>query len=80
MQDLGYQPVEDRVKKRGYGGMTTEVDLMIPTKNPGYDIGFKINKGVFELVADWYGIHDIKQNEFLSQEVTLKGRIDKRKE
>jgi hypothetical protein len=67
LKDLGYQPGEGKVEIRGYGGQRTAVDVMIPTKNPGYDIGFRKAGEQYELVADWYGIEDIKPEELLNR-------------
>jgi len=65
LQDLGYEVNEGKVQIRGYEGQETEVDIMIPTKNRGYDLGFKKEGDAYELVADWYGIQDIKPESFL---------------
>ena len=67
LRDLGYAPVEGAVKIRGYGGQKTEVDIMIPTGNPGYDLGFKKAGDTYEMVADWYGIHNIDRDAFLNK-------------
>lgn len=67
LQDLGYKPHEGKVEIRGFGDQKKEVDLMLPTKNPGYDIGFSKVGEEYELVADWYGIKDINPEMFLNQ-------------
>ncbi|MFH1562540.1 MAG: DUF1257 domain-containing protein [Nitrospirota bacterium] len=64
---LGYQPKEGTVKIKGYNGQETDVEVMVPTKNHGYDLGFKKTGDVYELVADWYGIKDINPEKFLNQ-------------
>lgn len=66
LRDLGHQPQEGKVAISGYQGQKTSVEIMIPTKNKGYDIGFKQTDGVYELVADWYGIKDIKSESFIN--------------
>jgi hypothetical protein len=43
------------------------VEMKIPTKNPGYDIGFYKTDDSYEMVADWWGIRDIKQAQLLQQ-------------
>ncbi len=40
---------------------------MIPTGNPGYDLGFRKEGNTYEMVADWYGIHNIDQDAFLNK-------------
>ena len=67
LRDLGYEPREGKVRIRGYGGQETEVDVMIPTGNPGYDLGFRKEGNTYEMVADWYGIHNIDQDAFLNK-------------
>lgn len=67
LRGLGYQPKEGNVEIRGFGGRKTAVEVMIHTKNPGYDLGFRKVGDTYELVADWYGIHDINQKTFLNQ-------------
>lgn len=41
LRDLGYQPVEGNVEIRGFGGEKTAVEVMVPTKNHCYDLGFR---------------------------------------
>jgi hypothetical protein len=67
LRDLGYQPQEGNVQVRGYLGDRTGVEIKIPTKNPEYDIGFRKRDGVYECVADWYGLKDIDQAKFINQ-------------
>jgi len=67
LKDLGHRPREGKVLIQGYGGQKTEVEVMIPTKNVGYDIGFRKKGEAYELVADWYGIKDIEPEGFLNQ-------------
>jgi len=67
LTDLGFQAREGQVKIRGWNGQQTQVDIMAPTKNPGYDIGFQMAEGTYDLVADWYGIEDIKPETLLEQ-------------
>ena len=67
LRDLGHQPVQGPVEVRGYEGGRTFADLKIPTSNPEYDIGFRKVKGVYECVADWFGLKHIDQTQFLDQ-------------
>ena len=67
LKKLGYKPEEGRVEIRGYGGQKTEVEIKISTKNEGYDMGFRKNGGVYELIADWHGIRDIVPDNFVNQ-------------
>jgi hypothetical protein len=67
LADLGYTCQEGPVDIRGYGGNRTRVDLKIATQNRGYDIGFQKAGNAYDVVADWWGIRDIKQEQFLQQ-------------
>lgn len=51
---------------RGYRGITAKADLVVATHSQGYDIGFCRTGDTFEMVADWYGISDIRQEELQS--------------
>ena len=67
LQDLGYTYQEGSVQVNGYQGNKTTAELKIKTKNPNYDIGFRKAGANYELIADWWGIHDINQNTFVQQ-------------
>lgn len=67
LSELGYAYQEGNVQIRGYQGNQTSVAIKIPTKNSGYDIGFRHSNNSYEIVADWWGIRDIKQDQFLQQ-------------
>ena len=67
LRDLGYEPQEGPVEVRGYQGNRTTVDVKIATRSPGYDIGFRVKEGVYECVADWFGLPDIDRREFLNR-------------
>jgi hypothetical protein len=64
LTDLGYSYQEGNVKISGYQGATA-VEIKIPTQNVGYDIGFRQNNQVYEVVADWWGIRNINPEQFL---------------
>lgn len=67
LDDLRIQYEEGNVEIRGYGGNRTRVEIKIPTSNHGYDLGFRKSGDSYELVADWWGISDIKQEDFLQR-------------
>ena len=67
LSELGYTYQEGKVNIRGYRGIQTPVAIKIPTKNTGYDIGFRKADNAYEIVADWWGIRDLKQDQFLQQ-------------
>lgn len=67
LKDLGFQPQEGSVMIRGYEGQETEVEVKVPTGNPEYDLGFRKVGKTYELVADWYGITDIRAKSFMAQ-------------
>ncbi len=67
LSELGHIYQEGNVQIRGYQGIQTSVAIKIPTKNTGYDIGFRKSDNAYEMVADWWGIKDINQNKFIQQ-------------
>ncbi len=66
LDELGHTVQHGGTQIRGYGGNRTTVEISIATGSPGYDIGFQKNGDVYELVADWWGIKDINQQEFVN--------------
>jgi hypothetical protein len=67
LRDLGYEPEEGLVQVRGDLGNRTPVEIKVATKNPEYDIGFRKVGGVYQCVADWYGLREIDQAKFIEQ-------------
>ena len=67
LADLKMAFQEGQLTVRGYGGKTTGVEIKVPTRNEGYDLGFRKQGGTYELVADWWGIKDIKQDELVQK-------------
>ena len=67
LKDLGCVPQEGAVDIRGYLGIRTRVEIKIPTSNPEYDIGFRKVDGVYECVADWFGLKNLDRQPFLDQ-------------
>lgn len=67
LSDLGHAYSEGNVQIRGYQGNRTNVEIKVPTNNSGYDIGFRKSGNAYEVVADWWGIRDINQPQFVQQ-------------
>jgi hypothetical protein len=67
LKDLNYAFEVGNTEIRGYGGQRTRVEIKIPTRNAGYDLGFQKAGESYELVADWFGIKDINQEKLLQQ-------------
>jgi hypothetical protein len=68
LRDLGYVVEVGNVEARGFNGISTRCELKVATRHKGYDIGFRMGPdGAYELVADWYGIPDVKPQELLTQ-------------
>jgi hypothetical protein len=66
--DLGYSYDDSAASPvRGYQGRQTQAEVKIATKNSSYEIGFVKNGASYEVVADWYGIREIRQQEFVAQ-------------
>ena len=59
---FGLSAVRRNTTVSGWQGITTTADMVVSTRNRGYDLGFKKEAGHYTLVGDWYGIKDIKQD------------------
>lgn len=66
LRDLGHQVERGQVSVRGFRGQRTPVELRVPTKSRGYDIGFRRNGAAYEMVADWWGIRETTAEPFLA--------------
>lgn len=67
LEELAIPYEEGDLEIRGFNGIRTAVEIRIPTSNPEYQLGFRRQGDRFELVADWYGIEDIEQREFIGR-------------
>jgi len=64
LTEMGYQLINVKTVT-GYGKMKEMVDFAVKTE--GYSIGFRRNnEGVFEIVADWWGVKGVTEKEFVS--------------
>ena len=64
LTEMGYQVINVKTVK-GYGNTKQLVDFAVKTQ--GYDIGFRRNEeGVFEILADWWGVKGVTEKEFVS--------------
>jgi hypothetical protein len=64
LTEMGYQVINAKTVT-GYGKTKEMVDFAVKTE--GYDIGFRRNvEGVFEIVADWWGVKGVTEKEFVS--------------
>jgi hypothetical protein len=59
--------VRENALVSGYHGNTARADLVVSTRNQGYDLGFRKQGEAYELVADWYGIRDFKQADLAAR-------------
>lgn len=67
LEDLAVAHEDGDLEILGYQGIRTPVNVRIPTSNPQYQIGFRKQGESYEMVADWYGVQDRKQEEFLGK-------------
>lgn len=63
LKDLGFSYEEGDQQVIGFGGRKTPVEIRVPLKL-SYDLGFRRSGENYEIVADWYGIRGINQNDF----------------
>mgnify|MGYP002480225152 CR=1 FL=1 len=66
LDDLNYEWEEGNIEVRGYRGNRIPAEIRISTGNPVYDIGFRKQDENYEIVADWWGIKNIQQEEFVN--------------
>ena len=66
-EEFGLGEVQYDAVVNGYSGGTTPAELVVSTRNQGYDIGFRKDGETYGLVADWYGIRDIQQEQLQSR-------------
>jgi len=65
LTEMGYQVINIKTVT-GYGKTKEMVDFAVKTQ--GYDIGFRRNgEGVFEILADWWGVKGVTEKEFVSK-------------
>jgi hypothetical protein len=77
---FGLSVVRKNTTVSGWQGKTTTADLVVSTRNAGYDLGFRQEAGHYALVGDWYGIKDIKQdtlNQALAQRYAYHATVQK---
>jgi hypothetical protein len=67
LKDLGYPYTEGGSEVSGYGGRRAQAQIVVKTQNPGYDIGFEKRGDSYEVVADWYGLRNINQQQFIEK-------------
>lgn len=66
LNDLGYQVERGDLTITSLRGEETRVELKIRPPLSG-EIGFRQNKGKFEIVADWFGVLGFKRSTLVRQ-------------
>jgi len=66
LKDLGYSYEEGDLEVNGFGAQKTQVEIKISLRLSN-DIGFQKAGDTYEIVADWFGVHNLKQKEFTNQ-------------
>lgn len=67
LQQMGYKVVDQPGKVRGFGNQQVEVEFKFRPSLTSYDIGFRRSENVYEIVADWWGVHGLKRQEFVQK-------------
>jgi hypothetical protein len=67
LESLGYAWEEGDLTIRGFAGARTPVELRVPTRSRGYEIGFRKQGEAYEIVADWWGIKETSAQAFQQQ-------------
>jgi hypothetical protein len=64
LTDLGFSFEEgEELEVRGFGGNKSRVDIKIPLKL-SYDLGLRKQGDNYEIVADWFGVRGVNQQDF----------------
>ena len=63
LDDLKMPYEEGNVEIRGFMGKRTPVEIRVRTQAKGYDLGFRKQGEAYQLVADWWGIKEISQED-----------------
>lgn len=66
LEQLNIEHEEGDLEIKGYNGIRTKVEIRVPTSDPEYQLGFRKSGDFYELVADWYGVNDYKEREFIN--------------
>jgi hypothetical protein len=66
LRDLGYQVEKGDLTITSLRGEQTRVEIKIRPPLSG-EIGFRQNKGKFEIVADWFGVLGVKRSTLVRQ-------------
>jgi hypothetical protein len=66
LDDLGFRYEEGKLHVGGFFGSKREAEIVIrlPLSN---DIGLNLSDGIYEVVADWAGVHGVSQKDFLER-------------
>ncbi len=66
LRDLGYPIEQGELKITSLRGEQTDVEIKIRPPLSA-EIGFRRNKGKFEIIADWFGVMGIKRKDLVRQ-------------
>ncbi|MDT8897533.1 MAG: DUF1257 domain-containing protein [Thermanaerothrix sp.] len=66
LRDMGFEPEEGDLKVQSVRGEELAVEIRVQPRL-SYPIGFRKTKGVYEIVADWFGVMGVKPEEFKRQ-------------
>jgi hypothetical protein len=65
LEDLDYKYEVGKFTLSGMAGEKAQVEIKVAISFSN-DIGFRLNNGVYEIVADWWGVRK-KKEEFIQQ-------------
>lgn len=63
LKDLGFRYEEGQQEVRGFGGQKSQVDIRVSLPL-SYDVGLRKSGSGYEIVADWFGVRGINQQDF----------------
>ena len=65
--EFGLGDIRQNALVGGWAGNTTRADLVLSTRNAGYDVGFRREGDTYNLVADQFGIHDFRLEQLTAR-------------
>ena len=67
LDDAGLRYEVGELQVEGFGGKLTPVDIKELKRGANWEFGFRQAGDSYELIGDWWGIHDLDRQEFLQR-------------
>jgi len=67
LEDLGYNWEQGDLQVGGFARSRARAEIRVKSGSPGYDIGFRKSGESYEIIADWWGIRNLRREQFQQQ-------------